>query len=83
MRQDKIKKFIYKLYPDFTYEIVDWVEFKRYDVTTENEIGDCIYITINCIPQFDRVKIGELESLLSKFFNVECSIDVYSHIVKR
>lgn len=79
-RKEKIESFISRTLPSTKIEIYEWIEFERHDISTGKQLGDCIYVTVNCESTFDRITNGKLCEEISKFFNVECNIDVFRHL---
>lgn len=78
-RKEKIKKYIQKYLSESNIEFFEWIEFEKFDIVSGNKIGDCVYITVNSNPQFDRFTNNKISEQVSKFFDVECSLDVFSY----
>lgn len=79
-RKNKIENFILRSLPDVKIQIYEWVEFERFDAMTGKPVGDVIYITVNSGIQFDKPTNYKIAKEISSFFNVECTIDVFSHL---
>jgi hypothetical protein len=77
-RKDKIEKFISRSLPDVEFQIYEWIEFQRFDAINGQSVGDVIYITLNSGTHFDKISNNKICEEVSKFFNVECVIDVFS-----
>jgi flagellar basal body L-ring protein FlgH len=78
-RKDKIEKFILRSLPNEKLQIYEWVEFQRFDAMSGQPVGDVIYITLNSSTNFDKKSNNKICEEISKFFNVECVIDVFSY----